>query len=306
MGRTSLRTRQSRATSRPAAMIIQDRQEAIGLMNPRLRGKLEQIEKKYGDTRADNLRFYYDLGGTIGEIRNNPDQYAGTDGTSGIKLIERALSTQARTLRRAAAFREAYSPADFERLIGLQNTETNFQLHWGHVNYLLSIESAEQRWRFAADACSKMLSPPELHAYMKRRLGRARGHGRAHTIPPTLLGQVRQMETVTSVWNSKQAQVWDGEKTNVLSNLMEAGADDVNEDFLTHLKATRDGLLEMAENAAQDAKKLDRVIERVERMLEKQKQREAAAAKAEMHGDKQARGIDVPDGGTRRRARSAA
>jgi hypothetical protein len=281
-----------KATIQPSA-VIASRKSALRLMNKKLLAKLQQIESGMASARTNNLRWYYELGEVVRTIRDNNDEYAGTDGTNGLKLIEQALSTQARTLRRAATFRESFTAAEFERLIGLENTETKFQLHWGHINYLLTVEDHDDRWRFAVTACEKMLSPPELHAHMKRRLGRSRGHGRRHKVPETLRGQLTQVEQATTTWNTKQAQVWDGDDVNVMSNLMKASPDDVDQEFVDNLKTARAGFQEMAESAAKNVERFDRIIERCEKMLKTKQQQAVATAAAEANAGKRTRAIDI-------------
>ncbi len=107
MGRTTLRDRASRSGKTPAK-ITAARTAAIEQMNSKLKRKFNSIEKSVNDARADNLRFYYKIGQICETIRENPEEYVGHDGTAGLKLIEEALSTQARTLRKAAAFARTY------------------------------------------------------------------------------------------------------------------------------------------------------------------------------------------------------
>src|SRR5690606_7055184 len=129
---------------------------AIEQMSAPLRRLFTSIEKSVSDLRAQNLKYYHAIGTLCERIRQNPEQYVGKDGTPGLKLIEQALSTQARTLRKAAAFAREYDEEQLNRLIAMQHPETKFQLNWGHVSFLLTVPTAERRERFAQEAVEKM------------------------------------------------------------------------------------------------------------------------------------------------------
>lgn len=291
MGRTSLAER-ARRSATPAAA-IQARKDAIALMPDKLRKKMQKIEKDLGGSRADTLRYYYHLGGDVLDIQNDEESYQGTDGTSGLVLLERALSTQARTLRRAALFATKFTEKELERLIKLYNKDTKFQLHWGHVNYLLTVLDKEKMWDFATTAIKRLLDPPALYELIKKAERRRKGHGRNHVLPASYSGQVRQIRTVTQTWNNKAEQVWDGEETSAVANLLVVPAEEVNDELITMLVETEQNLRQNAEKAITMADKFARIIERARGINEEKKQKAAEAAQQHSRAGKESRIIDL-------------
>lgn len=293
MPRQSLREREARKggrTRRPNA-IIAERTSAIEQMNSSLRRRFNKLEKSVNDLRADNLRYYHNIGVICEEIRESPETYVGKDGTPGLKLIEQALSTQARTLRKAALFARTYSPARLETLIGLVNSETNFQLHWGHVSFLLTLPTEEKQDRFAAEAVEKMLDPPALHDLIKKRTQRSGGHGRTHAMPKTVGAQIRQILTICKQWTGKNSNVWNGDDESVFGNIMNMPVDDMEPDMVEQLTEIEGLMTEISESAGENVEKTRRAREHLAASIKK---REDAEKQAKEHG-KQHRAIDMSD-----------
>lgn len=290
MGRQSLNERAKRSGTTPA-QITKRRSAAVDQMNSKLRRKFTQIEKKVNDLRAENLRFYHKIGEVVLDIKQHPEEYVGHDGTPGIKLIEEALSTQARTLRKAASFAETYSNEELDELISMYNTQTNFQLHWGHVSFLLTLPAKEQRVKYAMEAVEKMWDPSALHDAIKRRTSRGAGHGRGHEMPATVAAQVRQIKKITDQWVKKNANVWNGEDKNVFENVMNHPPEEMTDELLADLREVKELFTDLIEGVASSDKQLDRVIEHVNGVLEA---RATAEANAQEHGKEQ-RNIDLGD-----------
>lgn len=280
-----------RAKRRRPSAIVAERVSALDQMNGPLKRKFSMIEKSVNDLRADNLRYYHTIGKICEEIREKPDVYVGKDGTSGLKLIEQALSTQARTLRKAAMFAREYDDPQVEQLIGLVNTETKFQLHWGHVSFLLTLPTSEKREKFAQEAVEKMLDPPALHDLIKKRTKRSGGHGRTHEMPKTISAQIRQILTICRQWVGKNTDVWNGTEESVFSNILNMPPDEMEPDMLEQLDEIKTLMADIAEQAEGNVGRTERVREHMETAI---KRRDAEAAQAEATG-RQRRALDLSD-----------
>ncbi len=293
MGRQSLKSKADRAAISPKQMIAQ-RDSAIEQMNSALRRKFNQIERSVNDLRAENLRYYHRIGRICKEISTDPDRFLGRDGTSGLKLIEQALSTQARTLRQTASFAKLYDDEELEELISMYHTATNFQLHFGHVRYLLTLDSTAQRRKYAIEAVEKMLDPAALHTLIKKRQSRGGGHGRTHAVPKTVAAQIRQILSVSQQWQRKNESVWngDGENNNVFTNVLNTPPDEMDQEMLDNLREIRTLMAQISEAANENVGLTDRVIEHMQGVLARREEEEAAQ---ESQGRSQ-RAIDL-DGG---------
>ena len=299
MGRQSLRTRAARSSG--ASDLIQDRVAAVDAMNPAMRKKFKAVEQEINDARANNLRFYHQLGGICADIREKPDEYRGKNGESGFALLERALATQARTLRKAAAFFREYTVPQLTRLLGLYHTETKFQLHWGHVTYLLGISKIETREKLENEAVEKMWDPSALHSVIKRRsTGRgnqASAHGRTHVLPATVPAQVRQIASVSKTWLDKQQNVWNGDKVSAFANVMNLPPEEMDDEMLDTLVSMKETMEGIAAEAHENVNRVKRIIEHVRGCVERVKRDRDAAAAAEASannvGRRNARSVDL-------------
>lgn len=304
MGRQSLRERAARTNAgkpRKASAVTAERGDAILQMNSPLKRKFSMIEKSVNDLRAENLRYYHRIGVICEEIRANPEMYLGKDGSAGIKLIEKALSTQARTLRKASVFAQLYNEEQLNTLIGLFNEDTNFQLHWGHVSFLITLPTEEKRDKFAREAIEKMLDPPALHDLIKKRTQRSGGHGRTHEMPKTVSAQIRQILTFCRQWAGKNKDVWNGEEESVYGNILNMPPDDMEPDMVDQLKEIEELMTTIAEAAGENVDRTKRAHEHLEATIKKRDE-EAAAEK---EAGKQSRTIDLDGVQPRRRGRPA-
>lgn len=225
MTRTPAATRARRRGMAQANAMTRDREAALEQMNPNLRHVYDAVARQVDAAAVSNIMFHHQVGRLVKEVRESPADYAGFDGTSGFELLERALVTNARTLRRAATFAAEYTADEATALADMQNPQNGFRLTWSHVNVLLSCDTAAQRARFATDAVEKCWDPKQLHENIKTANGRTGGHGRPHGVPETIEGQLRQFLQATTVWNTKFTEVWaagDEGGNNIFTNLDEA------------------------------------------------------------------------------------
>ena len=317
MGRQSLKTRADRtdtgvttaataAKTKPTAKaaanaITKQRTAALEQMNSRLQRKFTQIEKSVNDLRADNLRYYYKIGQICEDIRENPQQYLGHDGTPGLRLVEQALSTQARTLRKAAMFAREYKENELKELIGFFHKETNFQLHWGHVSFLLSLPNAETRRRFAMEAIEHMLDPPALHELIKKKTQRGPSHGRKHEMPKTVAAQIRQINTICKAWLGKNDGVWNGEDESVFGNITNMPPEDMTPEMVEELLEAGAQMTLIAEAAGANVPKISRAAEHMKGCIDK-RDKEAAA---EQEAGRNTRAIDLDNDGTGKKDRTS-
>ncbi len=242
MTKQSMATKQKRKKKRKvekvenesAAVLAFARGQAIEVMNKDLREQFGAIEATFDNMQTQNIRYYHELGQLIVTIREAPAKYVGNDGTPGVKLIEKALATQARTMRACAQFATYYSADEMAELAGLTHRETKWRLHWGHIKILLTVPSKDERAKYAHNAVARMMNPDLLHKHVQKEEGREEGHGRTHGVPSSVEGQFRQMLDISKKWHDKQQKVWRGDKINIFNNLMEATPNQITPELLDH------------------------------------------------------------------------
>lgn len=309
MGRQAATVREIRAQ-------IGEQHEAVAEMNDELRAKRESITERLTDARAGNVRFNYQLGLDLLEVEaNEGDKYG--DGKPLMKLM-RSLQQDERLLRKCKQFASTVSLEELDELLAQRNDEAKFVLHWGHISLLLALNTHKQRLTFAERAARGLWDPPTLQDAIRRRLGgssRGDGHGRPHSMPPTIRRQIKQMHTKTDEWLKKARTVWDGEEQSVVNNVLEAPAAELEDD---HLAMLNELVAMLSSQQAQVKSLLLRVKEargRVQNVLEARDREEAAAEVAEHNAQQEReRSIDLQDTnaqqparpGQRRRSRAGA
>lgn len=252
---------------RRSTELIRDRQAAVEQMPPKLLEKLGQIEGKLSDIRVQNIRYCYELGKVCLDIAESPEDYRGHDGTAATELLERALATDKRVLRRATQFATEFDEEELERIIYLTDETTDFKLNWGHIMYLLTLDNEEQRWYFAYEAVQYMYDPATLHKVIKNFTQRGQSHGRSHEMPASLAKQVTQMLRLTRQWVTKQREIWAAESVSVFNNLLAANRQQVSADMLTDLYELRDATRDMARESQENIAKLEQIIQHIESLV---------------------------------------
>lgn len=268
MGRTSAKNIADRR--KVVAKVTRERETALNDMPQKLRTKFRRIEKQVNDVRVENLQYYYQIGQLYVEVREHPDDYRGKSGKAGLVLLQEALSIHARTLRRAAKFADLYDDEALVELIELKEPSTGFCLHWGHVAYLLTVEDANKRHKFAEEAVKKLLDPPALHKHIKEKMGRDGGHGRGHAMPKTIAAQVRQIVTICQQWLAKDEQIWNGEEESVFGNVLNAAPDELTPEIVADLFEVRRLMEAIADKAQENIGMATRVHEHASVTLSKQ------------------------------------
>jgi len=301
VGRTSAGTR----VQRSAKVIAEDRETAVSAMNSKLKRKLGQVEKMIADSRESNLRFYHQLGKICQEVRDDPDTYS----RNGYRLLEQALYTQKRTLRKARSFAEQYNDERLATLIALVNEGTGYRLHWGHMTYLLGLNTEKQQDEFAERAVRNLWDPPALHAAIKKRFGdRGVGGGRPHKLPATTHMQIRQMMETSRNWVNKR-HLWNGDDENVFANIVNEAPDELTDTDLENLRATVEYLDQMITEARQMKTQIGECATRIEEVFRQRAKQAEEEANREVGAGKQHRSIDLGEegqtGSTGRRRRRA-
>jgi len=300
MPRQSIAVRAERSGNSPAA-ITKARTDAISQMNAQLHRKFKRLEKTMNDLRSENIRYYWRIGTLCNEIEADETKYLGNNGEKGLKLVEQALSTQARTIRKAMQFAGLYDQDQMEELISWHNTDTDFRLNWGHVGFLMTLNTENQRNKYAEEAVEKMLDPNALHDLIKRRFNRGGTHGRSHAMPATVSAQIRQMHSVCRTWVGKNDNIWNGSTESVFSNVMTVPTGEVEATMVDQIHEIRDYMQGIATAASDNLAKLDRAEEYLRSALEEQAQADevesepapAASRRGGSRGGRGARALDM-------------
>ncbi len=268
MGRTSGVKRAARMAS-----VVAERREAIAEMSAPLRNLCQELQTELLDHSESNLKFYHNLGKKCLELKEHPKKYLTAEQVAArvdpFALLERAVSTARETFRKAIAFVTAYDAAGLKRLFAYRNeADPRYRLHWGHVLYLLSVDTEPLRIQLEQRAVNGLWDPKRLLKAIQKHYGVARSKGgRPWAIPKTVLGQVEQIVDMTTHWLGRHEAVWNGEKHSVYANVLSIPPEKLTPEILSKLQAIRDKMAQVEVAADAEAKACSRVIEVVTQAL---------------------------------------
>ena len=293
MARSSVMDR----VKRSPPQLIKRRREALRDMNTRLRKKIADIEKMSSSSREATIRFYYELGKEILDVRLN---LQGIYGEHPMKLLEVVFETTMRTLRKAATFRKEYTPAEVDAVIALCNAEAGFFLNYQHIVYLLAFPTEKQRMKFAERAIANLWDPKQLMRAIQRDQGKSKyaGPGAPHKMPKGVSKQIQQMLDMSRAWSVKYALIWNGtgeDESNVFANIMAAPEETLCADDLDNLLALRDILPELSSQAKEMKRLVTKSITRVEKILSARKAENMVDETLSTPAARQPRAIDLSD-----------
>ena len=295
MPRQPLRERARRGAVNDDSNYQTTRTAAIENMNAELRKKFKKIENQISDLRAENIRYYYNIGQTCKEIEDDTAKYKGKDHTPGMQLIETALATHKRMLRKCAQFVRTYTPEQIDYLIELKNAETGYQLHWGHISFLMTLDTARDRRSFATMTVNEMLEPEALHARIKKQQGREGGHGRKHEMPKTVDGQVRQVLKLTKQWVDKNHQVWNGATETVFGNVLSLEVENITDEMAQQFEDMEKLMDSMSIAARANITEIEKVRERIDNVLAERAKQEKLREESKRNTGREHRTIDLDD-----------
>lgn len=212
------------------------RELAISAMSDNLRAVFTTIEGQLDDLKAQNIMQYHRIGNLLNSVSTRPDEYATLNGKDGVSVLAKALNMEKRALRFALQFYSCYNDEQLTELLQLRNEHTNYRLNFGHVKYLMSVTDVAKRSEYTIQAVAESLNPMDLHELIKRREGRAAGHGRSHTLPTSLTAQLGQILTFSRNFVNKQENVWNGQTVSVFMNMRNAEASQLTQEHVEMLQ----------------------------------------------------------------------
>lgn len=207
MGRVSVANQANRAE------LLKARQAAFEAMTPALRAAATKLGNMGENQRKTTLQFYYNLGGILVSIAEQPDKY----GENARELLLQAYPTTARTLRDAMTFRQAY-PDGIDDLL-LQEDNAGFAIQWAHARLLSSLDTPAQRASWLKRVRTNVWTPKELSAALKASRAGARGggHGRGFATADTFNAQVLQTTEHATRFTSRITKSWLSEKDGIVA-----------------------------------------------------------------------------------------
>jgi hypothetical protein len=249
-------------------LMQENRERAVALMGDSLRGVFETIETQLDSMKAQNILNFWNIGKQLQDITTFPERYATADNSDPMKTIIKALSWQERQARCALQFFRCYTEESLQKLLELKNPGTGFRLHFGHVRYLLTVESPDLRDSYAERAVTDCLTPEQLHKLIQTTEDREPSHGRTSVLPKTLTGQLLQIVDASQKFVNKQEQVWNGENVSVFANLTNAEDNELCHEHLDLLRALQELMQRMqrytADNYIRCGELLTELTEKIE------------------------------------------
>jgi hypothetical protein len=245
-----------------------ERNAVLAEMHPALRAFCTEMQTSVVSKLEDNIRFYHQLGQRCRQVQQNPKDYLTEaqqlQGVTPWQLLERAISSSVSTLRKAAVFARLYDNEDLARLLAYRNDQDpGFRIHWGHVMYLIGVDTARDRLRFEKITIDTLLDPGDLHKQIQEFYGGPRrkgGHPLA--LPNGIPAQLNQMLEQSGLWLRRKREIWLGDKVNVINNILDDPTAHTTR-TLTKLQGVRSYWQDMQDELTQAIARLDGAIAQV-------------------------------------------
>jgi len=186
-------------------------------MNTTLQRRCAEVQAALRSHGLSNLMFYFRLGQLCLDTVTRSEVY----GESAFDKIQRALSTKTPTLVKAAQFARVFSADQVEELLAFNGKNGDFQLHWGHVCYLITVEDQQLRRKLAKQAAEEAYTAEELHGVIVQAYGGTRrSGGRPLRRPRSLPSMLRQLDVETQLWNRRYREVWHGDESSLFGDIL--------------------------------------------------------------------------------------
>jgi len=148
---------------------------------------IDEAKKRQIKKMTDRVREMYRLG-----IKANTNRLSTT-------RFAESNTYPPRVVRQAKQFAEKYSEDQVEWLCGLRRPN-GLPLHFKHIIFLLTLDSAKDRRKWAAAAAKHGWSAPTLHQQIKATLKRSTGHGRSVVVPTSRIEALSQLKRDGDLW----------------------------------------------------------------------------------------------------------
>lgn len=194
------------------------RETAVSAMSDALREVFVEIESCMADLKSKNLREYYHLGSLVHKIATREEEFSTLNARKPEDLVSDAMSKDQRTLRFAKQFYQSYAAEQFNAVLLKKNPGTNYSITSAHIKYLLTVEDPAKRTGYEDTCINESMTPKDLHDFIKRKEGRASGHGPGHGVPKSVLGQLSQILSIATTFADKQESVWNSAECSFFEN----------------------------------------------------------------------------------------
>lgn len=278
---------------------VVDRELALGQMPPQLRQLFDRIEARMAEQATSVAYRNWEIGELLSEIDVNEDAKFGV---MPLDLVCKARRGDARFFRKLRQCVGSMTRDQFTELLQAAGPDANgFQIHWGHIEQLLSLPNHRTRLRWARQAARTRLDPSALADQIAHASGRTpgSGHGRRHEMPETLHLQIKQMHDKTADWLRRYETVWDGPDLSVMNNLQNCDPTDLMNLDLQRLHDLNANLVLLEANATAFKTRLQEVVRAIDAAVIAQSTADAEAvaeAQAEQRRQpRRTRQIMLPD-----------
>lgn len=213
----------------------------------------EAYEKMYGYDEANvlsDLSRNWEFGRLLREIADDVNTY----GSNFIATLARLLNHETSYLYKRLKFFSQYSFDDMNRLKSMRMAETNTPLTWTHLQAVIPLDDAEERWDLLKRACANNWTPGELIQHVRQSdnatSDRRRGAtGRPISIPPTVDGKLSQIrETLPVV--CKRARGWADASDGLLAAIRSTAPERVRPAWLREVQEAQAALARLEEETA--------------------------------------------------------
>lgn len=210
----------------------------------------EKCRKRDEVNQIGDLSNAWEMGRVVREIADDVNTY----GAGFVKTLARLLNHEVSYLYKRVQFFSTFSYEDLTRLKAMRMSATNTPLTWTHVQTVMALDVAEDRWNLLEKACEYNWSPGMLTQHARQSDSapadnRRGGTGRPAKVPQTVDGKLAQMrETLPLV--VKRATVWADASDGLLANIRATTPEKISPAWLREVQTTLEALTQLEESTA--------------------------------------------------------
>jgi hypothetical protein len=186
--------------------LTEDRRAALGAMNPALRAKVLEIERRTDSEGKNLLESRYQTGRDMLEIKQNPKVYGAT---SDLQMAAYFGATYGETVfNEARRLAERYPPDKFKQLLEARNPETGYRVGLKVLTVLLRIEADAEADAVLDKAIAGSWNSRELAAYISRMARPSNPRGRRRPRLAGLPGLLENLCALSEQWLRSNEEDW--------------------------------------------------------------------------------------------------
>jgi hypothetical protein len=251
-----------------------EREEIFQTMTPAFDIKLKYIDNWLREEVAHSVRRRYDLGLQVLEMYEDEQNGSRLYGDNAIGRICKLLKWDDGVIYLSLRFVQTYSKEEVDHLCTLL-LPSGAPLTWSHVRVLLAVEDADRREELLEKTIKKGLTCTSLAYEVKALQPHSPNdhRGRPPKTPKDFDGAIALQEHSAKEWERQHARIWAVPEKSLIAQAAKLSPEEITDAHLSQVRDLAMHLRRVANQAAEQAEKAEKVVKDFECILEERQLR---------------------------------